>query len=76
MKDHNQVVPVAGLEPARCHHRGILNPLRLPFRHTGTRDMGRIPPVLRGVNGDFIPLGANYRLSVSNVLQDVICIVS
>ena len=29
------VVPVVGLEPTRCHHRGILNPLRLPFRHTG-----------------------------------------
>jgi hypothetical protein len=46
------LVPVAGLEPARCHHRGILNPLRLPFRHTGIRDVQRIPPVPRGVNGD------------------------
>ena len=25
---------VAGLEPARCHHRQILSLLRLPFRHT------------------------------------------
>ena len=24
------VVPVAGVEPARCCHRGILNPVRLP----------------------------------------------
>ena len=29
------VVPKAGLEPARTHVRGILNPLRLPFRHLG-----------------------------------------
>ena len=25
------MVPVAGLEPARCRHRGILSPLRLPI---------------------------------------------
>ncbi len=25
------LVPVAGLEPARCHHRWILSPLRLPI---------------------------------------------
>jgi hypothetical protein len=25
------MVPGAGLEPARCFHRGILNPLRLPI---------------------------------------------
>ena len=31
----SDVVPVAGLEPARCCHQGILSPLRLPFRHTG-----------------------------------------
>ena len=24
------MVPRAGLEPARCYHRGILSPLRLP----------------------------------------------
>jgi hypothetical protein len=30
-----QVVPKAGLEPARPLRRGILNPLRLPFRHLG-----------------------------------------
>ena len=29
------VVPKAGLEPARPLKRGILNPLRLPFRHLG-----------------------------------------
>jgi hypothetical protein len=30
------LVPEAGLEPARYHYRWILNPLRLPFRHSGT----------------------------------------
>ena len=29
------VVPEAGLEPARSCPRGILSPLRLPFRHIG-----------------------------------------
>ena len=29
------LVPKAGLEPARPLRRGILNPLRLPFRHLG-----------------------------------------
>ena len=29
------MVPKAGLEPARPLERGILNPLRLPFRHLG-----------------------------------------
>ncbi len=27
---------MAGLEPARCHHRQILSLLRLPFRHIRT----------------------------------------
>ncbi len=31
----NALVPVAGLEPARCRQRWILSPLRLPFHHTG-----------------------------------------
>ena len=31
-----KLVPKAGLEPARPLRRGILNPLRLPFRHLGT----------------------------------------
>jgi hypothetical protein len=25
------LVPGAGIEPARCHHRGILSPVRLPI---------------------------------------------
>ncbi|MEY3219419.1 MAG: hypothetical protein RIT27_776 [Pseudomonadota bacterium] len=29
------VVPGAGLEPARCYHRGILSPLRLPISPPG-----------------------------------------
>ena len=35
----SDVVPAAGLEPARCCHRGILSPLRLPIspqRHAVT----------------------------------------
>ena len=31
------LVPVGRLELPRCCHRRILNPLRLPFRHTGRR---------------------------------------
>ena len=31
----SDLVPVAGLEPARCRQRWILSPLRLPFHHTG-----------------------------------------
>ncbi len=33
----NALVPKAGLEPAHPLRRGILNPLRLPFRHLGMR---------------------------------------
>lgn len=29
------LVPKVGLEPTRYCYRGILNPLRLPFRHLG-----------------------------------------
>ena len=29
------MVPVVGLEPTRSRPRRILNPLRLPFHHTG-----------------------------------------
>jgi hypothetical protein len=29
------LVPMERLELSRCYHRGILNPLRLPFRHIG-----------------------------------------
>ena len=29
------MVPGAGLEPAQCFHRGILNPLRLPISLPG-----------------------------------------
>ena len=29
------VVPGAGIEPARCFHRGILSPLRLPISPSG-----------------------------------------
>ena len=33
---NNELVPEARLELARYCYRRILNPLRLPFRHTGT----------------------------------------
>ena len=33
-----RLVPEAGLEPARPCDRGILSPLRLPFRHSGTTE--------------------------------------
>ena len=35
LSDASFLVPVVGLEPTRCRHRRILNPLRLPFHHTG-----------------------------------------
>ena len=38
---------MAGLEPARPQRRGILNPLRLPFRHIGLR----ISDYRRGARG-------------------------
>jgi hypothetical protein len=31
------MVPGAGVEPARCFHRGILSPLRLPISPPGRR---------------------------------------
>ena len=30
-----RMVPGAGIEPARCFHRGILSPLRLPISPSG-----------------------------------------
>ena len=35
-------MPRAGLEPARGFPRRILSPLRLPFRHLGTRRRRRL----------------------------------
>ena len=32
------MVPGAGIEPARCCHRGILSPLRLPISPPGLRE--------------------------------------
>ena len=37
----NPVVPLAGFEPARCFHRGILSPLRLPIPPLGQVDFIR-----------------------------------
>ena len=33
------LVPGAGIEPARCYHRGILSPLRLPIPPPGQDDL-------------------------------------
>jgi hypothetical protein len=35
------MVPGAGLEPARCCHRGILSPLRLPISPPGQGTIAR-----------------------------------
>ena len=43
---------VAGIEPARPYGQGILNPQRLPFRHTPVRVAG-----IAGIGADVIVLG-------------------
>ena len=35
LREAGSLVPVVGLEPTRGRPRRILNPLRLPFHHTG-----------------------------------------
>ncbi len=45
----SKMVPKERLELSRCCHRGILNPLRLPFRHLGhalylDKDLGKVQP--------------------------------
>ncbi len=42
------MVPGAGLEPARCYQRGILNPLCLPIPPPGHRVARRACGVLYG----------------------------
>ena len=42
------MVPGAGLEPARCYQRGILNPLCLPIPPPGHRVAHRACGVLNG----------------------------
>ena len=46
-----RMVPVVGLEPTRSRPRRILNPLRLPFHHTGTF-YRETPKILIGENKD------------------------
>ncbi len=41
----DEMVPEAGLEPARCNQRGILNPLCLPIPPLGHRVMEARPGV-------------------------------
>ena len=47
--DYHYLVPVVGLEPTRSRPRRILNPLRLPFHHTGTF-YRETPKILIGEN--------------------------
>ena len=51
---------VAGLEPARCCHRGILSPLRLP-----------IPPCQRGIYTRFrvnwMEVDSNHRSNLQQI---------
>lgn len=39
-KEVFEMVPRAGIEPARCCHRGILSPLRLPISPPGLFQSG------------------------------------
>ena len=56
---------VAGLEPARYCYRGILSPLRLPFRHTSK--ILEVPPRLelgiRVLQTLALPLGEGTKVS-------------
>ena len=56
---------VAGLEPARYRYRGILSPLRLPFRHTSK--ILEVPPRLelgiRVLQTLALPLGEGTKVS-------------
>ena len=53
-------IPKVGLEPTRCCHRWILNPLRLPFRHSGTNNIMYIHIIRRNLK--FKPMrGRNLR---------------
>ncbi len=48
----NLMVPEKGLEPLRTEVRGILSPLRLPFRHSGICYLNNID-YLKGFVNDF-----------------------
>ena len=52
----SNLVPKVRFELTRCCHRGILNPLRLPFRHLGT-DRPFIQAMRQGPEGaaNFMP---------------------
>ncbi len=39
MEPEDQVVPEEGLEPSQGYPYRILSPARLPFHHSGTRDI-------------------------------------
>ncbi len=54
------MVPGAGVEPARCYHRGILSPLRLP-----------VSPPGQGIGIAKMEAGTRFEL-VSTVLQTAV----
>lgn len=54
------MVPGVGLEPTRCRHRWILNPLRLPISPPGPGEMEAYYTDKKPfVNDDFNPLRYN-----------------
>jgi hypothetical protein len=51
------MVPGAGLEPARCCHRGILSPLRLPISPPGHLEaLVGIEPTMAELQSTALPL--------------------
>ena len=52
LPDNQGLVPITGLEPARTLIRGILSPLRLPFRHIGMRGEVGFEPTAAAVSDD------------------------
>ena len=57
------MVPEAGLEPARCCHRGILSPLRLPISPLGQSTYSRLVKPL-AYHEWFAGLTFNYQLKL------------
>ena len=60
------------LELSRCCHRGILNPLRLPFRHIGTfgcpnRQVEEGQSLKQGNSGEF---GLSFKI-LRNLLSRI-----
>jgi hypothetical protein len=57
---YRKLVPRVGLEPTQTYVRGILSPLRLPFRHPGTDVLEAAPgfePGVKVLQTTALPLG-------------------